>query len=84
MNEHWIRYKDNIINIARIQGFRVERWRKPPKSDGVAGGVWTGDLSPSKDKPFMLWAGHEGIDTFKTKTEALNTAEQIIKGKYDI
>lgn len=84
MNEHWIRYSDNILNIAQLSSFRVERWRKPPKSDGVQATQYTGDLEPNKAKPFMLWAGHEGIDTFKTKTEALKVAEDIIKGKYDI
>lgn len=84
MNEHWIKYKDNIINIARLSSFRVERWRKPPKDSQVSGVTYTGDLEPTKAKPYMLWAGHEGIDTFASKKEALQTAEAIIKGEYDI
>ena len=83
MNEHWIRYKDNIINIARLNSFRVERWRKRSKDEGMVS-VYTGDLEPSKEKPYMLWAGHEGLDTFKTKTEAFKVATDIIKGVYDI
>lgn len=83
MNERWIKYKDSIINIAQIQGFRVERIRSRG-SDGAQAGVYTDDLKPDKKKPWMLFAGHQGIEVFATKPEALKLAERIVKGDYDV
>lgn len=80
--ENWIKYKDNIINLAQIQGFSVEKI--PSKRDGGAVAAYTDDLKPDKQKPWMLMAGHQGIEVFKTKPEALKLAVDIVKGKYDI
>ncbi len=44
--EHWIKYKDSIINIAQLRGFRVERWRPPRKDEGISPS-YAGDLKPS-------------------------------------
>ena len=80
--EHWIKYKDNILNIAGCRGFRIEKMMsKRNQNDAIA---WTGDLKPTDDKRWMLFLDHEGIEVFKTKDEAVQLAEQIVKGKYDI
>lgn len=81
MNERWVKYRDNIINLSQIQGFRVDRIRS--RGDGGAG-TYTDDLKPDKKKPWMLFAGHQGIEVFATKPEALTLAERIIKGDYDM
>ena len=83
MNERWVKYKDIILNLSQIQGFRVERIRSS-RSDGVQSSVYTDDLKPDKKKPWMLFAGHQGIEIFATKPEALKLAERIVKGDYDI
>ena len=79
--ERWFKYKGNIINLGQIQSFSVERMSM--RNGGVEA-IYTDDLKPTKEKPYTLMAGHHGIDVFKTKAEALQLAEDIVKGKYDI
>lgn len=79
MNEHWVKYKDNILNLAVLPGFRVT---KGSSRKGEA--MYTGDLEPDKSKPWILWAGHEAVDGFASKPEALKVAEKMIRGDYDV
>lgn len=79
--ERWIRYKDNIINIAQVSSFDVRRM--PTSKDGMQG-MYSDDLKPTKSKPWMLFAGHHGIEVFQKKPEALELAERIVRGDYDI
>lgn len=81
MNEHWVKYKDSILNLAVLPGFRITRWKQSRKGEGV---MYTGDLEPDKSKPHILWAGHEAIDSFASKAEALEVAEKMIRGDYDV
>ena len=65
-----------------IRGFRIEKWKPTKSGESV---VYVGDLNPTKQKPWVLFADHhEGIDIFATKPEAIRTAEMIAAGKYDI
>ena len=79
--ERWFKYKDNIINLGQIQSFSVDRMSV--RNGGVEA-IYTAELKPTKEKPYMLMASHHGIDVFKTKAEALQLAVDIVKGKYDI
>ena len=81
MNDRWAKYK-KYINLSQIKEFRVEKW-KPPK-DGQPSMMYTGNLKMTEKKPWVLYADHEAIDSFKSKKEASQVAADIINGNYDV
>ena len=81
MDGRWFKYKDNIVNLEQIQSFRAERVTMS-RGDAVAYGY--SDVKPTKQKPWVLYAGHQSLDCFKMKSEAMQVAEDIVKGKYDL
>lgn len=74
--ETWFEYKGNIINLERIEGFRVHKARK----EDVA---YT-DISCKNGKLWILHAGYTALDSFKTKEEALAVARNILAGKHKV
>ena len=74
--ENWFEYNTNIINLEKIEGFRVHKARK----EDVA---YTG-ISVKNGKQWILHAGYTALDSFKTKDEALRVARDIIAGKHKV
>ena len=72
-NGNWFEYKKNIVNLDKIEGFRIHKARK----EDVA---YT-DISCKGGKQWILHAGYIALDSFKTKDEALQVARDIIAGK---
>ena len=80
--ERWVKYKDNLFNIAQARRFHTTRITFS-KKDGQDR-IYYGDVEATKAKPWVLYADHEGIEVFKTKAEALQLAADLISGKYDV
>ena len=82
--EHWIQYKDNYINIGQAQNIRVEKQSFAKSTGQAVEARYWGDAKPTKDKPWVLVIGHEGVGVFANKEEAMKVAEKMIKGDYDV
>lgn len=75
--ENWFEYKGNIVNIDKIEAFRVHKARK-------ADVAYT-DISTHKGKKlWILHAGYTVLDSFATKDEALRVARDILAGKHKV
>ena len=72
---NWFEYNKNIINLDKIEGFRVH---KITNQD-----VAYTEMDVKKGK-WVLHAGYTQLDNFKTKDEALNVARDIIAGKHKV
>jgi len=76
-HENWFEYKSNILNMDKIEGFRVQKVRKED--------IAYADISTEKGKKlWILHAGYTALESFKTKEEALQVARDIIAGKHKV
>ncbi len=78
MPERWVKYKSTIINISQIRTLRAHKI----KSDMID--YYQKECGASKQKPWVLSADHDAIDAFANKEDAMNVAEDIATGKYDL
>lgn len=74
--EGWAEYKNNLINLNKLDGFRVHKVRKEELA-------YT-DIPVSKQKPWILSAGYMHLDAFKEKDDALQAGRDIINGKHPV
>lgn len=82
MDERWAKYKDQLFNMSRVRSFRVDKIKKSGRDSEV---MYVGDLDVTKGKPWVLFIdGHQPLEAFKSKPEALKLAEDMINGKYDL
>lgn len=81
--ERWVKYKKAFFNIAQTRRFHVVRitFRK---NDTMAQPYYSETVNATKAKPYVLMADHEGIGAFKDEPAALEVAEDMIKGKFDV
>ena len=75
--ERWIKYKNNIVNLGNIKTLRVHK----ADEDMLQ---WHKEVGASKTKKWILSADHDGLGAFESKDDAMNAAEDIVNGKYDM
>ena len=74
---NWFEYKTNVINLDKIEGFRVHKARKEDVQ-------YTGIDTHNGKRLWILHAGYTALDSFATKDEAMRVVRDILAGKHKV
>ena len=79
MEGRWFKYKNVVMNLGNVNSFEASKFTK----DCVAYAQGR-EMQISKNKRWQLRVDHFFLDAFESKEDALQVAESIVKGKYDL